>query len=279
MWRDVKPKSEVGNVYRPRRLVLVRHGQSEGNVDRNITMHVPDHALHITELGRSQAIDAGRSLRQIICDESVMFMMSPYIRTRETFHGVAQAFRGKELKVREDVQLREQDFGNFDKLNMKELHKEKNVFGQFYYRFPEGESMADVYDRASHFLESLYRRWEFTRELNTVIISHGLFILIFVMRLFRYSVEELYTITGLKNGEMVVIERPGDSMFFKISYTIVPGEDPVPWDKRPRNEKPSVEQKIWMGDIRAPPLSSKPMFKRQDADSAPSATHDSATVV
>ena len=31
-------------------------------------------------------------------------------------------------------------------------------FGQFYYRFPEGESCADVYDRASLFLEPMHKQ-------------------------------------------------------------------------------------------------------------------------
>ena len=39
-------------------------------------------------------------------------------------------------------------------------HQERRQFGSFYYRFPlGGESGADVYDRVSNFMESLYRHW------------------------------------------------------------------------------------------------------------------------
>merc|ERR1711970_1483330 len=93
-------------------------------------------------------------------------------------------------------------------------------FGQFYYRFADGESCADVYDRASIFLESLYRRWEFSREENLVLVSHGTFLLVFLMRLFRYTLDEFYMLDSLTNCEFVVLERASDlSTFYNVSYT------------------------------------------------------------
>merc|ERR1712135_217640 len=81
-------------ITRTRRLILIRHGESEANVDRNITAEVPDHSLHITPKGRQQALQAGENLKQIVGDESVTFVVSPYVRTIETFNGVVQAFGG-----------------------------------------------------------------------------------------------------------------------------------------------------------------------------------------
>merc|ERR1711920_442088 len=103
------------------------------------------------------------------------------------------------IRYDEDPYIREQDFGNFDKPEARELHKQKKIFGKFYYRFPEGESPADVYSRAGLLLESLYRRWETHSVDNLVIVSHELFILVFLMRMFRYPVHDYYTFDGLKN--------------------------------------------------------------------------------
>ena len=62
---------------------------------------------------------------------------------------------------------------------MQDLHQEKRVFGPFYYRFPDGESQADCYDRASLFLESMYRSWEEnTGYDNCVVVGHGAMILV-----------------------------------------------------------------------------------------------------
>lgn len=56
------------------------------------------------------------------------------------------------LGVQEDVQLREQDFGNFQDIEGKKREKaERMRFGRFFYRFPNGESGADVYDRITNF--------------------------------------------------------------------------------------------------------------------------------
>jgi len=247
----------VNSIYRPKRIVLIRHGQSEANVDRGITASVPDHALHLTEEGRLQAVNAGTRLKEIIGFESAIFMVSPYVRARETFNGIATAYPGTDIKVREDVQIREQDFGNFDKNNMKELHSERNIFGSFYYRFPEGESIADVYDRASHFLESLYRRWEFSRERNTVVISHGIFLLVFLMRLFRFTVEEFYSFAPLKNCEFVVLERLDEGKFFSIAYSWTQDLPPnigglrlLPIEQH--EQRLGAYAHIWDGDLSTP---------------------------
>lgn len=50
--------------------------------------------------------------------------------------------------MQEEVQLREQDFGNFQDAALKAAEKSERLkYGRFFYRFPNGESGADVYDR------------------------------------------------------------------------------------------------------------------------------------
>ena len=52
--------------------------------------------------------------------------------------------------VREEPQLREQDFGNFqDSTGLAREKAERESYGRFFYRFPNGESGADVYDRCA----------------------------------------------------------------------------------------------------------------------------------
>lgn len=56
----------------PKRLILVRHGESEGNIDPLLYCRVPDNAMHLTELGYEQAVAAGKSIKKIIGDDSVV---------------------------------------------------------------------------------------------------------------------------------------------------------------------------------------------------------------
>ena len=67
----------------------------------------------------------------------------------ETFDGIKSVLGPDNVRgVQEEVQLREQDFGNFQNAEGKHTEKAERLrFGRFFYRFPNGESGADVYDR------------------------------------------------------------------------------------------------------------------------------------
>ena len=63
---------------------------------------------------------------------------------------IAFSALGVAAGVQEEVQLREQDFGNFqDAVGKAQEKSERLRFGRFFYRFPNGESGADVYDRCA----------------------------------------------------------------------------------------------------------------------------------
>ncbi|KAG2273086.1 hypothetical protein Bca52824_067641 [Brassica carinata] len=81
------------------------------------------------------------------------------------------------------------------------------------YRFPEGESAADVFDRVSSFLESLWRDIDMNRmhinpshELNFVIVSHGLTSRVFLMKWFKWTVEQFEALNNPGNSEIRVME-------------------------------------------------------------------------
>lgn len=102
---------------RPRRIILVRHGESEGNVDESVYTRVADPKICITEKGKAQAEECGRRIREIIekdgaPDWKVYFYVSPYKRTLQTLQHLAFAFERERIAgMREEPRLREQDFG------------------------------------------------------------------------------------------------------------------------------------------------------------------------
>lgn len=196
---------------KPNRIILIRHGESEGNIDPQIYRHKPDHLLRLTDAGRAQALEAGKALRELLGNETVHAYVSPYARTRETFKTLANGGLAVR-KMFEEPRLREQDWGHLrgpeDTLRIQD---ERYQYGTFYYRFPDGESGADVYDRVSTFLETLYR--DFQRpdfERNALLVTHGLTIRLFVMRWFHESVETFETWKNPKNCEPFVMELRGE---------------------------------------------------------------------
>ncbi|KAF5841488.1 histidine phosphatase superfamily [Dunaliella salina] len=142
----------------PDKIFLVRHAQSEGNINSATYSFTPDSQVSLTELGRQQAREAGLKIKACLeaegrGEERLFFYTSPYRRSLETYEHIAAAFPPENIiGVQEEVQLREQDFGNFQDAEGKKREKADRLrFGRFYYRFPDGESGADVYDRLTIF--------------------------------------------------------------------------------------------------------------------------------
>ncbi len=191
---------------KPKNIFLIRHGQSEGNVDYNYYSHKQDYTLLLTELGKQQAIEAGKNLLNLIDEKSKSFFyVSPLWRTRMTFEGILEGLNFKrDYNWREEPRIREQEWGHLrDKEECDRVDKERNDFGSFYYRIPDGESCADVYDRMSDFFNTLHR--DFQKEdfpENCIIITHGTSIRCFLMRWFHWTVEEFESVCNPKNCEI-----------------------------------------------------------------------------
>ncbi|MCW5253383.1 MULTISPECIES: histidine phosphatase family protein [unclassified Streptomyces] len=196
---------------RPRRIVLVRHGESTGNVDDSVYERVPDHALALTEQGRAQAEETGKRLRTVFDGERVSVYVSPYRRTHQTLQafGLDPAL----IRVREEPRLREQDWGNWQERDDVRSQKTfRDTYGHFYYRFAQGESGADVYDRVGNFLESLFRSFEAPdHPPNVLLVTHGLAMRLFCMRWFHWTVAEFESLVNPGNGEtrMLVLGENG----------------------------------------------------------------------
>ncbi|XP_030474950.2 phosphoglycerate mutase-like protein AT74H isoform X2 [Syzygium oleosum] len=208
---------------RPRRIILVRHGQSEGNVDESVYTRVADPKISLTDKGKAEAEAVGWKIRGMIekdgaDDWKVYFYVSPYKRTLETLRNLGRAFeRSRIAGMREETRLREQDFGNFQDREKMRVEKQMRImYGRFFYRFPDGESAADVYDRITGFRETLRADidigrfqppGEWSQNMNLVIVSHGLTLRVFLMRWYKWTTDQFERLNNLGNGEMIVMER------------------------------------------------------------------------
>lgn len=104
----------------PTRIILIRHGQSEGNLDSSAYSTTPDHKIPLTPQGIEQANIAGENIRRVVSDHGrcrnwkVYFYVSPYERARSTLREIGRSFpKSRVIGVREECRVREQDFGNF----------------------------------------------------------------------------------------------------------------------------------------------------------------------
>lgn len=211
---------------RPRRIVLVRHGESTGNVDDSVYEREPDHALALTERGWQQAEETGKRIREVFGRERVSVYVSPYRRTHETFR--AFHLDPDRIRVREEPRLREQDWGNWQDRDDVRLQKAyRDAYGHFFFRFPQGESGADVYDRVGGFLESLFRSFEAPdHPPNVLLVTHGLAMRLFCMRWFHWTVAEFESLANPGNGEMRMLVL-GDDGKYTVDRPFERWRDPV----------------------------------------------------
>lgn len=224
---------------KPKRIIMIRHGESEGNVDHSVYCRVPDNKVPLSEHGKSQAEDTGRRMQRIIGEETVRFFVSPYKRSKETYEYIIKGLQISEDKYtwREDARLREQDWGNFQDFDAVQKQKEeRKKFGAFYYRFPNGESGADVYDRVTSFWSSLTREWKYTHCLeNFVIVSHGITCRMLLMRYFKWTVDEFEELWNFDNCQLAILQLQPSGKYALI--TPLKRTEKSPEEERARREE------------------------------------------
>lgn len=201
---------------KPERIFIIRHGQAEGNINKDIYKTKPDYATVLTPKGIDQAKIAGNKLRTILKGETLAVYWSPYFRTRMTTHWILSQLDKHQyckLFMREDVTLREQEWtgsfrtwgGNAEQLQKMEDTRDK--YGHALFRLSDddstGESCADVNDRLSDFSHTLHRDFQKRNfPKNALIVTHGMTMRVFIWRWFHLSLEEFEILANPKNCEL-----------------------------------------------------------------------------
>lgn len=191
---------------KPKHIILVRHGQSAGNVNKLLYKDTPDYTLRLTPTGREQALNVGKELSALLGDTTVQFYVSPFWRTRDTYRLIAKSF--PKSGFYEDPRLREQEWGHYREPERTDaIETEREQYGHFYYRFPDGESCADVFDRVSDFFNTLHRDFKKpTFPETAIIVSHGMTIRLILMRWLHLSVEVFEELANPRNCEYIVLK-------------------------------------------------------------------------
>jgi broad specificity phosphatase PhoE len=218
-----------------KQLLLVRHGQSVYNTQRELKEGDPDylvfreafdrrpgcqrtwalalemhdkykpahsdHGTPLTSRGHNQARLTGQHMRSLGTLPDIIYI-SPYLRTRETLEGMVASWPelGSVKTVVED-RIREQEHGLAilygDWRIFQTLHPEQralrnfDALSRYWYRYPQGESVADVRERARSMTTTLTREHAGQRVL---VVTHHLTILSMMANYQRLSPEEFLTL-------------------------------------------------------------------------------------
>lgn len=200
------------------KIFLVRHGESEHNVDRFRMAHTHDSKHNLTELGRNQAKNTAQFIKEFVKGRAALFS-SPYLRTMETAKSI-HALLPKETPFYENPLLREWELGNLYDFNNRspEAKKEFKAAGKFYFRYLNGESLADVYLRSSLFMQTVVQRLERQQRYeNLILVTHAAFIQMLLAFLLNSPVDELEKFDPVENASVIAVQEiDGDYHYEKI---------------------------------------------------------------
>ncbi len=199
----------------PERLSIVRHGQSAGNVARElaeqqklnvIDIDLRDVDVPLSELGVRQAAAIGAWYTQQAENlRPNIILTSPYLRAHQTAVEIKNALcaLGDKVEFIADERLREREFGTLDRLTKLGIIEKfpyenelRDRLGKFYYRPPGGESWCDVILRLRSVLDSLARDYA---DQRVILVCHSVVILCL-----RYLFE------SMTEAEILKIERETD---------------------------------------------------------------------
>ncbi|MEY2588523.1 MAG: 2,3-bisphosphoglycerate-dependent phosphoglycerate mutase [Acidimicrobiaceae bacterium] len=176
----------------PRSLLVVRHGESAGNVARDaaeagglatIDILERDMDVPLSALGERQAAALGVWLDRLGRDRPTIALSSPYARAERTAAIALETAGLSKVPIVLDERLREREFGALDrltKLGIQQRFPEEATarlrVGKFYHRPPGGESWCDVALRVRSVLDSMAREFDGERLL---VIAHEVVVLQF----------------------------------------------------------------------------------------------------
>jgi 2,3-bisphosphoglycerate-dependent phosphoglycerate mutase len=201
------------------KLVLLRHGQSQWNLENRFTgwKDVP-----LTEKGINEANNAGHLLKKhnIKIDKVFSSVLERANKTAEIAIKASQIenlHKDGKLIYEKDQQLNERDYGDLVGLNKAETadkfgKEQVHIWRRSYDTPPpNGESLKDVVDRVSPYFTEKIQPY-ILNEKNVLIAAHGNSLRAIMIKVGMYKPEEISSIelpTGsplclnYQNGELI----------------------------------------------------------------------------
>lgn len=172
------------------KLVLIRHGESQWNLENRFTGWVD---VPLSQKGEQEARAAGEKLKGFRFDCGFTSVLS---RAKETLRLVLETIGQPALPVQEDQALNERMYGELQGLNKAETAKKygeeqvKIWRRSFDVRPPGGESLKDTAERVLPYFET-HILPELQKDKTVLIVAHGNSLRSLVMHLDHLSKEEV----------------------------------------------------------------------------------------
>jgi 2,3-bisphosphoglycerate-dependent phosphoglycerate mutase len=172
------------------RLVLLRHGESQWNLENRFTGWVD---VPLSPKGIEEAKQAGEKLRGFTFDRAFTSVLT---RANETLRLVLEAIGQTTIPIEKDKALNERMYGDLQGLNKAETAKkygdaQVKIWRRSYdVKPPGGESLKDTAERALPYYEKMIKPCLVKGE-TIIIAAHGNSLRALVMELDQLSKDEV----------------------------------------------------------------------------------------
>ena len=205
-------------------VLIVRHGESDGNANSWCFWTKPDHLHELTPRGWDQVLAAGKIIlefvekgQELTGGARIVFWHSPFERVRQSVQGLFNLVKKDVVTVREKDVLSEMDFGKATGLKewqmalrlplyflQRFLHKLNKT--KFFLGPPEGDSFANVSYRLDQLVDSIRRMNETGRYTHLVMVTHGGTGRVLAHKLLSLTYDQIERELNFGNGDVRLIQ-------------------------------------------------------------------------
>lgn len=175
-------------------LVIVRHGQSQWNLENRFT-GVKD--VPLTAFGREEARLSGKKLRNIVFDHGFTSLLE---RAQETLSIILSEIDQMQLPIEKNRALNERDYGELQGLNKSDVAgkygvEQVKLWRRSYdLRPPGGESLKDTAGRVIPFYQQAIEPLLIAGK-NILVVAHGNSLRALMMYLEKISPEQIANVS------------------------------------------------------------------------------------
>ncbi|WHZ27098.1 MAG: Phosphoglycerate mutase [Nitrospira sp.] len=198
------------------RLVLLRHGESQWNLENRFTGWVD---VPLSAKGVEEAKQAGEKLRGFTFDRAFSSVLA---RANETLRIVLEVLGQTNIPIEKDKALNERMYGDLQGLNKAETAKkygdaQVKIWRRSYdVKPPGGESLKDTAERAVPYYEKMVKPHLLKGE-TIIIAAHGNSLRALVMELDQLSKEEVLEL-NIPTGVPLLYEFDGSGKVLSHRY-------------------------------------------------------------
>ena len=198
------------------RLVLLRHGESQWNLENRFTGWVD---VPLSPRGIQEAKDAGEKLRRFTFDRAFTSVLA---RANETLRLVLEAIGQTAIPIEKDKALNERMYGELQGLNKDETVKkygeaQVKIWRRSYdVRPPGGESLKDTAERVLPYYERTIKPYLLNGD-TILVAAHGNSLRALIMELEQLSREQVLEL-NIPTGAPLLYELDGTGKVVNHRY-------------------------------------------------------------